>query len=73
MPLPTEEFIRKYVLHYIDGYAVALATYLLSPPAEKIRNTIIIGGLHMVLHDTACSYDNDDCKCQCDDKPAAQF
>jgi hypothetical protein len=34
----------------IDGLAVTIASFILSPDETRIRNTIIIAGLHGVLH-----------------------
>ena len=41
---------------FADGIAITIATYIISPPGQKVRNTVIIGSLHAVLHGTACSY-----------------
>lgn len=34
----------------LDGLAVSVATFMLSPDQTRIRNTIIIAGIHGVLH-----------------------
>ena len=34
----------------IDGVAVTVAAYFLSPPETKLRNAAVIGGLHFFLH-----------------------
>lgn len=35
---------------YSDGIAVTLAVYFLSPPADAVRNALVVGGIHGVLH-----------------------
>jgi hypothetical protein len=45
----------KFDYFPIDGIAVTIATYILSPAKDKMRNTIIVGGLHGALHNYACS------------------
>lgn len=34
----------------IDGVAITLAVYLLSPANDKIRNAIIVAAIHGTLH-----------------------
>ena len=38
----------------IDGIAVTILAYYLSPSEDKIRNTLIIGGTHFALHGLVC-------------------
>lgn len=45
---------QNMLMGYMDGIAVTFATYVLSPPADKIRNSVIIGVIHAVLHPWAC-------------------
>ncbi len=45
----------KFDYFPIDGIVITIATYILSPPKDKMRNTLIIGGLHGSLHNYACS------------------
>lgn len=33
-----------------DGAVITLATVFLSPPGYRIRNTVVIGGLHGLFH-----------------------
>lgn len=49
----------KVGIPYFDGIAVSILVYLLSPDTDKLRNVLVIGGLHMLLHDTACKYKNE--------------
>ena len=41
---------------YMDGIVVTGLVYVLSPPADKIRNAVIIGVAHGLLHPMACDY-----------------
>ena len=38
----------------VDGIAVSILAYYLSPSEDKIRNTLIIGGSHGLLHMATC-------------------
>ena len=38
----------------VDGVAVTILAYYLSPSEDKIRNTLIIGGTHGLLHFATC-------------------
>lgn len=42
----------------LDGLAVAGLVYILSPSSQKIRNTMIIGGAHYVIHKMICCSGN---------------
>ena len=44
----------------IDGVAITLLTYMLSPREDKIRNSVIIGGVHGVLHYYTCKVQSED-------------
>lgn len=48
------EKTKKMTLGYADGIAVMAATYAMSPPQDKIRNTVVIGIVHGALHGFAC-------------------
>ena len=48
---------KDYPMIPLDGVAVSIATYILSPPKDKIRNTVIIGVTHYIIHEMIC-----DCK-----------
>lgn len=43
----------------LDGVAVAGLVYFLSPPKDKLRNTILVGGVHYFIHEMVCC---DGCK-----------
>ncbi len=38
----------------VDGVVLSILTYYLSPSEDKIRNTLIIGGSHGLLHMATC-------------------
>lgn len=38
---------------YADGIVISIAVYFLSPEGDKLRNVLVIGGLHGLLHDYA--------------------
>ncbi len=38
----------------VDGIAVGIATYMISPQTDKIKNTLIIGAIHGILHYETC-------------------
>ena len=44
----------------IDGIAVTLATYIMSPPEKKIKNTIIIALLHGFFHPKEVNHEIED-------------
>jgi hypothetical protein len=38
----------------LDGVAVALLVYTMSPPKDKLRNTLLVGGVHYFIHEMIC-------------------
>ncbi len=38
----------------VDGTVITILAYILSPPETKLRNAIIIGGAHGLLHYETC-------------------
>ena len=40
---------------YIDGIGVMVTTYILSPAGSKVKNTLVVGLVHGVLHGTAAN------------------
>ena len=48
--------LKKYTIGYLDGWVIAALTYYLSPPEDKLRNTLIIGAAHGILHHYACDF-----------------
>ncbi len=38
----------------VDGVAVTILAYYLSPSEDKIKNAVIIGGTHGLLHFATC-------------------
>lgn len=39
--------------HWVDGIATSALGYYLSPPEDALRNALIVGGIHALLHDQA--------------------
>lgn len=35
----------------IDGVLLSIAVFMLSPSDTRLRNTVIVGGIHYVFHD----------------------
>lgn len=42
------------ILPYIDGVAVTIITYAISPPEDALRNAAAVGLVHFALHEYAC-------------------
>lgn len=51
-----QPYIDEYFWGFLDGWAVALTVYLLSPAEHKFRNTVAVGVVHAVLHPSASKY-----------------
>ncbi len=43
-----------------DGVVINILTFILSPPEDKIKNSVIIGGAHYLLHNTICRIHTED-------------
>lgn len=38
----------------LDGVAVAALVFFLSPKKDKLRNTLLVGGTHYIIHEMIC-------------------
>ena len=38
----------------LDGLVITSAVWFLSPPGDRLRNTLIVGGLHGFIHNAIC-------------------
>jgi type III secretory pathway component EscR len=45
-----------------DGVAIAIATYILSPTEQKIKNTFIVGTIHWILHSNIVKTIKENCQ-----------
>ncbi len=41
-----------------DGVLLSLACWFLSPPETRLRNTIIVGGIHYLFHHSVEKFDH---------------
>ncbi len=44
----------------LDGVVITILAYVLSPQEDKLRNSIIIGGAHGLLHFYTCKIQTED-------------
>ena len=47
-------YINSWIPGPLDGWVVASLVYALSPPEEKMRNTVAVGVAHFALHESIC-------------------
>ena len=43
-----------------DGVVITILTFVLSPSEDKIKNSVMIGGAHYLLHNTICRIHTED-------------
>lgn len=42
----------------LDGLVISALTFFLSPPNDRIRNTLIVGGAHYLIHESVVHAEN---------------
>ncbi len=46
--------LNSFIPGPLDGWLTGLAVWFLSPPQDRMRNTLVAGAIHFTVHESIC-------------------